>query len=251
VGLKPGKAATDIFDAQWSKQYRHGDDAATGHGSREHYCQILRGLTGSFAGRRIFALDVGCGTGRYFHCLRNVAHLTAIDVSPHMLDQARRPVRADEVAIQEIDLRCCDVGSSSLSPGTFDVVYSIGVFGEYTPVDAALLHRFHELLAPGGRLFFTTVDTHSRLQVPENASLSPGRRVLRRLFPLLPATGRAAMNRAFSSCYLSEIELTRLMRVSKFASFSISRFRHPSGWNGTHLDCHAEKEIDAHQVRRN
>jgi len=239
--MKAEQQSTDIFDARWSTRYRRGDDAATGHGSREHYCRILRDLTTGFGGGRIVALDVGCGTGRYFHCLRNVTHLIGIDVSPHMLSEARRPVREDEISVEEIDLRCCEIGSPDLPLAAFDVVYSVGVFGEYAPVDAALLRRFHDLLAPGGRLFFTAVETHSRFQMPENAEATLSRRMLKKLFPLLPAAGRRAMNRAFSSCFLTEERLADLLRSSAFSSFQITRFRHPSGWSGTHLDCHAVK----------
>lgn len=239
--MKAEQKVEDIFDARWSSLYRRGDDAATGHGSREHYCRILRDLTAGFGGGGTVVLDVGCGTGRYFHCLRNVRRLIGIDVSPHMLSEARRPVRGDEISIAEIDLRCCEIGSPDLPLAAFDVVYSVGVFGEYTPVNAALLRRFQDLLAPGGQLFFTAVETHSRFQMPENAEPTRSRRMLRRLFPLLPAAGRRAMNRAFSSCYLTEGELAGLLRNSGFASFQITHFRHPSGWNGTHLDCHAVK----------
>jgi SAM-dependent methyltransferase len=241
VGKSSKQQATDIFNARWSKQYRHGDEVAAGHGSREHYCRILRDLCGTFGGRRILALDVGCGTGRYFHCLKNVSRLVGIDVSPHMLAEARRPVRGDEIDIEQIDLRCCEIGSPELQGQVFDLIYSIGVFGEYAPIDAALLDRIFALLAPGGKLFLTAVDVHSRLQMPETAAATRTRRLLRRLFPLLPMAGRMALNRTYSSCYLTEREFSSLLQSSKFASFTIARYVHPSGWQGTHLDCLAHK----------
>ena len=38
-------------------------------------------------------LDLGCGTGRYFHCLNNISCLVGIDISPDMLEVAARVCR--------------------------------------------------------------------------------------------------------------------------------------------------------------
>jgi hypothetical protein len=103
------------------------------------------------------------------------------------------------------------------------------------------LNRLSRLLAPEGRLFFTAVDVYSRLQMPEHRQASLTRRALRRSFPLLPPFAKKSLNRALSSCYVTEGELGALLRTSKFSTFSVCRYEHPSGWRGTHFDCLAEK----------
>jgi ubiquinone/menaquinone biosynthesis C-methylase UbiE len=228
------------FDKGRSVQYRAGDERAASHGSRQHYCEILRELSAGF-GHKISVLDVGCGTGRYFHCLRKVRRLVGTDISPHMLEQARSPVNSNELDIEKVDLLCADAGSLEFADESFDFIYSIGVVGEYTPINSVLLDNLYRLLAPKGKLFFTAVDVHSRLPMPEGTEPSLTRRVLRKVFPVLPSFARKALNRALSSFYVTERELTRLQRGSQFATFSISRYEHPSGWRGTHFDCLAEK----------
>jgi SAM-dependent methyltransferase len=235
-----GKESIEAFDKTWSQEYRDGDELAVGHGSRRHYCGIVREISRSF-GRRISVLDAGCGTGRYFHCLRNVKRLVGIDISSHMLEQARAPVRGQELDIERIELICSDIGSVAFTDQVFDFIYSIGVVGEYTPIDAVLLNKLSSMLTPEGKLFFTAVDVCSRLQMPEHRQASLTRRALRRSFPLLPPFARKSLNRALSSCYVTEGELAALLRTSKFSTFSVSRYEHPSGWRGAHLDCLAEK----------
>jgi ubiquinone/menaquinone biosynthesis C-methylase UbiE len=230
----------NLFDKGRSVQYRARDEHAASHGSRQHYCEIVRELSASF-GHKISVLDVGCGTGRYFYCLRNVERLVGIDISPHMLEQARSPVHSHELDIEKIELLCADVGSLELADDSLDLIYSIGVIGEYAPLNCVLLEKLYRLLAPRGKLFFTAVDIHSRLQMPEGTKASLTRRVLRKAFPLLPSFARKSLNHALSSFYVTDRELTSLQGSSQFATFSISRYEHPSGWSGTHLDCLAEK----------
>jgi ubiquinone/menaquinone biosynthesis C-methylase UbiE len=230
----------NAFDKERSVQYRAGDELAASHGSRQHYCEILRELSGGF-GQKITVLDAGCGTGRYFHCLRKVKRLVGIDVSPHMLEQARSPVKSNELDIEKIELLCADVGSLELPDESFDFIYSIGVVGEYAPLNSVLLDKLYRLLAPKGKLFLTAVDVHSRLQVPEGMEPGLTRRALRKAFPLLPSFAKKSLNRALSSFYVTYGELTTLQRSSQFATFRVSRYEHPSGWRGTHFDCLAEK----------
>jgi SAM-dependent methyltransferase len=234
------KETLNIFDRSASKQYREKDEHLVGHGSRQHYCEIVSKLSGGF-GKKISVLDLGCGTGRYFHCLRNVKRLVGIDISAHMLELARDPVKSKQLDIEDIELRCGDIYSLELPDQSFDLIYSIGVVGEYSPINNILLDKFSRLLAPKGRLFFTVVDVYSRFQLPENKQVSLTRRVLRKFFPMLPPLAKKYLNRTLSSFYMTDRELTTLLSKSQFATFDVSRFEHPSGWQGTHLDCLAEK----------
>lgn len=231
-----GREAVTIFDDARARRYRQADVLAVGRGSRRHYCDALHRLCESF-GRKIDVLDVGCGSGRYFHCLRNVRQLTGIDISPHMLEQARDPIHGEALDVEALELLCGDIRTMELPDRSFDLIYSIGVVGEYCPVDDVLLERLARLLAPRGMLFFTTVDVYSRLQMPENARLSLSRRALRKCFPLLPPAARRAVNRGLSSYYVTETQLVELLHRSPFTRFTITRYQHPSGWKGTHFDC--------------
>src|ERR1041385_9228822 len=73
-------------------RYREDDEVEVTTENHRHYCEMLREITTSFD-RPISVLDVGCGTGRYFHCLKNVDLLIGLDISPEMLKAAESPVR--------------------------------------------------------------------------------------------------------------------------------------------------------------
>src|SRR5688500_7403301 len=93
-----GKQARDLaaearraYGSRRALAYRQYDEAPMeSGGSKNHWCTLLRDLSRSFD-RKIDVLDVGCGTGRYFRCLCNVRRLVGVDISEHMLEQARNP----------------------------------------------------------------------------------------------------------------------------------------------------------------
>jgi len=151
------------YDETGARYYRESEEKSIQYGSRKHYCGILKDLSASFE-RRISVLDVGCGTGRYFHCLQNVERLLGLDISQSMLDQAMNPVKKDEIRIGEISLSCADIFEVSLPPGSYDLIFSIGVLGEDAPFNLQLCNKLHSLLTRGGRLFITIADIHSRFQ---------------------------------------------------------------------------------------
>jgi SAM-dependent methyltransferase len=233
------KGLRQEFDQQWSAIYRQLDEQG-GDDAIGHYGALMAELSGSF-GRPIDALDIGCGTGRYFHRLQNTRRLVGLDPSAHMLQQARRPTHADEVRVGTLDLLCGDVGSTSFEPESFDLVYSIGVAGEYAPLDLQFLSRCLEWLRPGGLLFVTAVDARSRMAEPENERPSLLRRVVRKTWPLMPGWKRVLLNRFLSPRYVTREALERLLSSSGFSEWRIEPFAHRSGWIGTHFDCFAHK----------
>ncbi len=229
------------FNADWSRKYRELDQSVIElGGAYAHYGTIVTRLSESF-GRPIVALDLGCGTGRYFHRLKNVQRLVGSDLSEDMLDQASDPIHAEQIDIGSIELVAGDVFSAPLPEGGFDFVYSISVLGEYTPIDSAVIDRLFRIARPGGIVFFTVTDAHSRVQEPETARPGFARRVFRKLFPALPKPLRRWLNLYFSPCYTTPAQMERLMRASGFARFNIEPYAHPSGWRGTNLDIYAWK----------
>ncbi len=95
------------------------------------------------AGKRV--LDVACGTGVLFpdYLARNVASLTAIDISPEMakIAQAKFP---------EVAVLCGDVQTSPL-PGPFDCIVIYNAFPHF-PEPEGLIAALAAHLAPGGSL---------------------------------------------------------------------------------------------------
>lgn len=228
------------FDADRARIYREQFDeqVVATSGSYRHYGDGIERISASF-GRPIVALDLGCGTGRHFSCLRNVSHLVGIDVSEHMIEQARRPVLAERITVGSIELRVGDAFSEVLEPSTFDFIYSIGVLGEYVPADGPMLARLHELLRPGGIAYFTVTDARSRISEPENSAMPVLRRVARKAFPMLPIPLRVALNRRLSPHYATPGQVERLLRESAFSQHTVVPYEHLQGWRGTTLECTA------------
>jgi SAM-dependent methyltransferase len=226
------------FDATWAQIYREQMDtqvAANKSGSYRHFGAIVEQLSSSF-GRPIVALDLGCGTGRHFNLLRNVERLVAIDLSEHMIEQARNPIFADKITVGSIEYLVGDIYSGALTESTFDLIYCIGVVGTYVPVDAAFLRRLYALLRPGGVAFFTATDSRSRVSVPENAPPSFVRRALNKGFPMLPLSVRELLNRYFSPSYTTPARMEKLLRAAPFSRHTMVPYVHTSGWRGTSLE---------------
>src|SRR5689334_17780943 len=95
----------NVINESYSKNYRDADELEVETDNHEHFCRLLKEMTLSF-GHSILALDLGCGTGRYFHCLKNVDRLMGVDVSVEMLKQAKMPVKKELISIDRVDLIC-------------------------------------------------------------------------------------------------------------------------------------------------
>lgn len=232
-----------LYNEQYSKKYVEWDKSAFQTGTIKHYCSMLRQICSTFD-YKICVLDVGCGTGRYFHCLTNVKRLLGIDISPHMLEKARDPIEKEEIDVDDIELLCGDIFSQNLPYESFEFIYSIGVLGEYSPFNLYICNKLLELLKPNGRLFFTVTDTHSRMQAFGDEESSIGRRALRNIFPILPLIVRCYVNRKLSSFYLTREEIEEILKRSSFNEYEIWRYRHPPkiGWPGSHYDCLVVKD---------
>lgn len=117
----------------------------------EHVARFLgtirETLDPGFAPRR--ALDFGCGVGRILIPLaRQVPEVVGFDVSPSMLEEARRNCAAAGIA--NVDLRLSDDGLSALS-GAFDFIHSYIVLQHVPPKRGeAILRRLVGSLSVGG-----------------------------------------------------------------------------------------------------
>ena len=171
-----GRKAEALYHPSYAREYRRHDEGLDKVAAYDMFCSWLRDVSLSF-GRTIDVLDLGCGTGRYFCAVCNVRTLVGLDASAAMLEEARHPVNADRITAAAIDLVQGDVMRDEFGPGRFDLVFSIGVLAEHTPLDARVVANVGRWTKPGGRFAFTTVHPDSP-SVPRTWARSIARWVL-------------------------------------------------------------------------
>ena len=154
-----------------AREYRKGDELHLESADHRRLCGRLQSICQEFTSPGS-VLDLGCGTGRHFHCLRNVKHLVAMDISPEMLKQAEKPAKAEEVQVAKIEFFQEDMHSVSFPAESFDLIYALDVFGNGCGLTKSLSKKFYRWLKPSGHLFFNATDA---------TKLPPLERVRRRL----------------------------------------------------------------------
>jgi SAM-dependent methyltransferase len=153
---KWSRRASTLYDRAYARRYRTHDDELTGVAPYVLLCDWL-GRVAAACPPRFSALDLGCGTGRYFWALAGAAEIVGIDASTAMLDEARRPLDADRITATSIQLIEGDLLTYPFESERFDLVYSIGVLAEHSPFDERIVANVARWLKPGGRFAFTTV----------------------------------------------------------------------------------------------
>ena len=221
-------------------RYREDDEIEVTTENHRHYCQILREISASFD-HPISVLDIGCGTGRYFHCVENVGSLVGLDISPEMLKAAESPVLQWEIGARETRLICANAYLASFPGGSFDFIYSLGMFGHGCPVTPEICENVHRWLKPSGRLFFNVVDL-ATLPIPMRI-----RRIVRKLIePILPSSLRRSLTQRRERLPffgMTRAELSAIMEKSSFSRFEIRPHVCTSPlWRGVLLECFAAKE---------
>jgi len=220
-------------------EYRRDDEIEV---RTDHHCWIwktLADLSSSFE-REISTLDAGCGTGRQFHCLRNVKRLVGLDLSPEMLRAARAPIREELISAKEIELVCGDVHKVTVRSGSFDLIYSLGMFGYGCELTVEVINRFYDWLSPDGILLIDVSDSSGVLgSVRFRAALR------RFAYPMLPAVAQKRINERRQGVPFSPVsrkELTRLLRQSAFPDWEVYRRPyHSPCWSVDKLECIAAR----------
>jgi SAM-dependent methyltransferase len=223
AGTRWGARAAALYTEAYAGRYRAHDDSIRPGQAAARLGEWLHAVCGRFHERPIDVLDLGCGTGRYFHAVGHARRLVGIDVSRAMLDRARHPVnvtvRAGWLTLVEGDFLTRD-----FQPGEFDLVYSIGVLAEHTPFDEALAARVKRWLKPAGRFAFTTVHPLST-SVPRTLKRRIGGWALPLAGVAPPAVRRALRNRLMSGgLYADEERVRDVLGTAGFAIETLEPF---------------------------
>ena len=214
-----GERDATLYTEAYAQQYRAQDEAADRNRSIARFGGWLRHVCERFD-RLIDVLDLGCGTGRYFHALTRVRRLVGIDVSRPMLDRAHHPLGGVAVDLGRVTLVEADLLSYEFQREEFDLVYSVGVLAEHSPFDETVASRVHRWLKGGGRFAFTTVH-------PKSASLprTLARRVGECLEPVVFGAARRTLRARLMShgLYADEERVREVLRRTHFEVESIER----------------------------
>ena len=230
------RKAAALYDRPYAERYRAHDETLAASAPYHGFVSWLQGVCARFTGS-IDALDLGCGTGRYFSALPCARTITGIDASAEMLAMARAPIGADRIA-GPVTLLHGDFFTYPFEPGGFDLVYSIGVLAEHAPLDGAIVGRVHGLLRSGGRFAFSTVHPDS-----PSAGGTTARRIARTLAPLTFGPPRRWLRARLMAggMYADERWITALLQPA-FTIESLERFVSEAH---RHCLCVARKEVSA------
>ena len=222
-----GGKAESLYDDTYAARYRSHDDSLVDSAAYGAFVAWLQQVCAKWSAP-FDALDLGCGTGRYFCALRGVRALVGFDASSAMLTEARHPLHEDRITASTITLVHGDLMNQDFGDGRFDLVYSIGVLAEHVPIRPALVASVARWLRPGGRFAFSTVHPESS-SVPQTVS--------RRLGALVGAHLPGPLNRAVrerllaGGLYADEASIHDLL-AGAFAIESLERMQ-----SEAHLHC--------------
>lgn len=142
--MKENKYDDSRFFDQYSQMSRSVDGLK---GAGEWH--ILKKMLPDFRGKRV--LDLGCGFG--WHCIYAVEHgamhVTGIDISQNMLEEAK--IRN---ASPLVEYKCMAIEDFDFQPNTYDIVISSLTF-HYLESFINICHKINDCLNPGGAFVFS------------------------------------------------------------------------------------------------
>ena len=145
-----GRKAASLYDAAYARALpRARRRARRERGRTAMFVRLAARVSAIAFAPPIDALDLGCGTGRYFCALTGVAHAGR----PRRVGGDARGSAASATRRSHHRRRTIDAGPgrparrTTSAPVAFDLVYSIGVLAEHAPLDATLVARVRALAA--------------------------------------------------------------------------------------------------------
>lgn len=223
-----------------AQRYRIDDEVEVRSENHHRIGGNLRRICRSFP-YRIRVLEIGCGTGRYFHWLDQVQLLVGTDLSEEMLKHARNPACAHEVTAAEIRLIPGNLYDLSFDAGCFDFIYCLGVFGYGAALTPELCRDLHRWLTRAGRMYFDAIEVP-----PQSAKDRLKEWIKATVVPQLPYPLQQSVRARKSGVPVfrhTRAELERVMAAAGFSDFAISSNHcHSPLWSGVHLECVARKD---------
>lgn len=184
----------------------------------EHYKDYISVITHTCQSKpeKLSVLELGCGTGRFFHHLSNVKRLVGVDISRNMLDVALENLKNMPELQQVTELVDSRIEDFDY-PEKFDFVYSIGTIGEFLAFDQTLLQKMLNFLKPGGVLFLTLVDIESFEDKEYVGPLKKSIRLFIRFLPKklrLKSEGKYLVNADWKNLWMTRSEVEAVLKQS-------------------------------------
>jgi 2-polyprenyl-3-methyl-5-hydroxy-6-metoxy-1,4-benzoquinol methylase len=144
-----GAAAWEAIADGWAERMRTGTDWAR----RVLLDKPHLELVGNVSGKRV--LDAGCGEGRFARMLaERGAKVTAIDLSPRMIEHARKIEEENPLGIEYHEGDMCDL--SAFESGSFDVAVAYLSIIDVEDYETAI-NEIARVLSSGGQFIFSLV----------------------------------------------------------------------------------------------
>ena len=158
------KKVEKLYNKNYSQVYRFNDENIKNFDSyyklKDFILYYFEKTLKDLKKDKLDVLDLGCGTGRYFHIFNGelINRFVGIDISQSMIEIAKNnPPFKNEINIKNIELINNDFMKIE-NIGKFDFIYSIGVLGEHIPFHQKIINKIsNEFINDGGRFVFTTV----------------------------------------------------------------------------------------------
>ena len=142
--MKENKYDNSDFFSQYSQMSRSVEGLK---GAGEWH--VLQKMLPDFAGKRV--LDLGCGFG--WHCVyaieHGATHVTGIDISKKMLEEARKRNPSPFIEYQ-----CMAIEDFDFQPDSYDIVISSLTF-HYLESFTDICRKINNCLTPGGAFVFS------------------------------------------------------------------------------------------------
>lgn len=213
MGLRKTRIGRFIERGFWSLQSAIWDQPIKG-GVHHTRVEALLSWVGSGLQRRSRILDLGCATGEIAVRLAGLGHeVCALDLSPRMLELARRRPGSEAVRFMEADLA---MGLPE-SLGTFDAVLLLGLL-QCVPDPQRVVREAATHLAPGGVLFVEVKRSPEREVVPSSAGGLSGRGL------------RAMKARASRSTWIHRFDITTVISMLTAADLAAEVANAPAPW---------------------